>query len=231
MPWVCAFPLRFMLSTGLRYRPLKDKKHHPFKKLTNRLIKAKLFLSLMKEEIKKEILYDLTETIRILQEREKKDLKELEELSNHGIEDVAAHKDIDLVSVTVLIYSFYKIIDSISEENYTKILKEIIEAKQSLELRQFGKYNRNMKTLFQLVKKSNAQIKVHFHDVLDAAKIKKSALLFSKGLSIGQAAGLMGLSNWDLQSYAGKTTALDQHEESIPAAKRVSTALKIFGVS
>ncbi|MEK6809961.1 MAG: hypothetical protein AABY40_04760, partial [Nanoarchaeota archaeon] len=59
----------------------------------------------------------------------------------------------------------------------------------------------------------------------------KSAALFEKGLSIGQAAGLMGLSNWDLQAYAGKTTALDQHEESIPATKRVSTALKLFGVS
>ena len=66
---------------------------------------------------------------------------------------------------------------------------------------------------------------------MDAAKIKKSALLLQKGLSIGQAAGLMGLTNWDLQEYAGKTTSTEGHNESLPAKKRFINALKIFGVS
>lgn len=184
----------------------------------------------MKVEIKKEILYDLTKTIEILQKKEEKDVKELEELSNHGIDDVAVHKDIDLVSVTVLIYSLYKIADSISEDNYQKILKELISAKNSLEQNQLGRYNGNIKTLFNLVRSSNAKVKTHLQDVLDAAKIKKSAILFDKGLSIGQAAGLMGLSNWDLQAYTGKTIRVE-HDEKIPAEKRVMAALKIFGVS
>ena len=183
----------------------------------------------MKEVVKKEILYDLGRTIEILQEREEKDIKELEKLSNHGIDDVAVHKDIDLVSLTVLIYSLYKIVDSIPEENYQKILQGLISARNYLQQGNLGGYNRNIKNVFSLVKKSNAKIKVHLQDVLDAAKIKKSAILFDKGLSIGQAAGLMGLSNWDLQAYASKSRL--EHHEKIPAKKRVTTALKIFGVS
>lgn len=184
----------------------------------------------MKEEVKKEILYDLGKTIEILQKREEKDIKELEELSDHGIEDVAAHKDIDLVSITVLVYSLYKIIDSISEQNYKKILQELVSARNNLQQNQLGKYNSSISNLFRLVKTSNKEIKMHLQDVLDAAKIKKSAILFDKGLSIGQAAGLMGLSNWDLQSYTGKAARVEHHEK-IPAEKRVMAALKIFGVS
>ena len=185
----------------------------------------------MEEAIKKEILYDLSEAINILEQKDKNDVDELRVLSDHGIEDVAVHKNLDLISVTVLIYSLYKIVNSIPEKDYQVIVKELRNAKSSLGKDQLGKYNNSIKILFQLVQKSNAKVKVHFQDVMDAAKIKKSAALFEKGLSIGQAAGLMGLSNWDLQAYAGKTTTLDQHEESIPAVKRVSTALKLFGVS
>ncbi len=185
----------------------------------------------MEEVIRKEILYDLSEAINILQRRDKNDVDQLRVLSDHGIEDVAVHKNLDLISVTVLIYSLYKIVNSIPEKDYQALLKELQNAKSSLEKNQLGTYNNSIKILFQLVRKCNAKVKVHLQDVMEAAKIKKSAALFEKGLSIGQAAGLMGLSNWDLQAYAGKTTALDQHEENVPAAKRVATALKLFGVS
>ncbi|HLD79780.1 MAG TPA: hypothetical protein VJA18_04425 [Candidatus Nanoarchaeia archaeon] len=185
----------------------------------------------MEEAIKKEILYDLGQAITILEKRDKNDVDQLRTLSDHGIEDVAVHKNLDLISLTVLIYSLYKIVTSIPEKDYQTIVQELQGARSSLEKNQLGKYNNSIKNLFQLVKKSNAKVKVHLQDVMDAAKIKKSASLFEKGLSIGQAAGLMGLSNWDLQGYAGKTTSLDLHQEKVPAQKRISTALKIFGVS
>ena len=41
----------------------------------------------------------------------------------------------------------------------------------------------------------------------------------------------MGLSNWDLQQYASKTSAFTNHREAIPATKRLQRALKIFGVN
>src|SRR3989344_1989373 len=166
----------------------------------------------MKEVIRKEILFDLAQAIAILEQKDAKDVEELKKLSNHAIEDVALHKDLDLISITVLIYSIYKIISSISAE-----------AENNL-----SRYNQNIKVLFNLVSKSNIKVKEHLQDVMQAARIKKGTVLLQKGLSIGQAAGLMGLSNWDLQQYAGRTTAIAQHHETTSVKKRLALALNLF---
>ena len=185
----------------------------------------------MEEEVRKEILYDLGQAIKILQTREKADTEQLGKLSDHAIEDVAVHKDLDLISATVLLYSLYKISNSLNDKNYQRILKSLQAAEQALQQPNLGKYNRHIKDLFEIVRSSNAKIKLHLQDVLDAARIKKGSTLLEHGLSIGQAAGLMGLSNWDLQQYASKTTALQVKDESMTVKKRLQTALKIFGVS
>jgi len=74
------------------------------------------------------------------------------------------------------------------------------------------------------------QVKEHLQDVMQAARIKKGTALLEKGLSVGQAAGLMGLSNWDLQQYAAKTTALRFEAETLPAKERMKLAFSMFGV-
>jgi hypothetical protein len=65
---------------------------------------------------------------------------------------------------------------------------------------------------------------------MHAARIKKSASLLRKGLSVGQAAGIMGLSNWDLQQYVGHTTDQEHPSETVDPILRVRNALAIFGV-
>ena len=184
----------------------------------------------MNEEIRKEILYDLQQAIDILQVKDSKDIEELGKLSEHAIGDIALYKDLELVSVTVLLYSVYKIRASLGVKEYQSIVKELRIAYDSLHQGNLGRYNHAIQNLFAIVRKSNAKIKEHLDDVMQAARIKKGTALLQRGLSIGQAAGVMGLSNWDLQEYAGKTTALEQHTEKIPGDKRVKMALKLFGV-
>lgn len=181
----------------------------------------------MEEEIKKEILYDLTRAVEIITS---KNFSELEPLSDHAIEDVALHKNLDLISVTVLIYSLHKIQRSLIQKDYLVITQELKVARNNLQKNNFHSYNNSIKHLFELVRRCNGQIKEHMQDVMDAARIKKGSILLQKGLSMGQAAGLMGLSNWDLQGYAGRTTALTQHEEVISARRRMKAALALFNV-
>ena len=184
----------------------------------------------MNEAVRKEILDDLQKTIAILDTREFKDIEELKELSDHAVEDVAVQKDLDLISVTVLIYSLYKIVQQIKDNEYKDILTELKFAQKFLQQNNLGRYNKCIKSLYTLVRQSHGKIKEHLDDVLHAARIKKGSVLLHKGLSIGQAAGLMGLTNWDLQQYAGHTVALEQHQETFPAKERLLLALKIFGV-
>ncbi|MBI2112365.1 hypothetical protein HYT52_02410 [Candidatus Woesearchaeota archaeon] len=185
----------------------------------------------MEEVVRKEILYDLDRSIAILKTEELQDIEELKELSNHAIDDVAAHKDLDLVTITVLIYSLYKTCKSLGKRDHDAVLRELENAKRYLSQHSFSRYNSSVRNIFTIIRRSDEKVKEHLNDVMHAAKIKKGTVLLERGLSIGQAAGLMGLSNWDLQSYAGRSTALVQHQEIIPVKKRVLAALKIFGVS
>ena len=184
----------------------------------------------MKGAVKKEILFDLGKAIEILKKTDPGDGEELKQLSDHAIEDVALHKDLDLISVTVLIYSIYKVLNLMKDEDKKDLVTELENARNNLNQRNLGRYNRNIKSLFSIVRSCNAKVKVHLQDVMYAARIKKGAVLLQKGLSIGQAAGLMGLSNWDLQQYASKTTIAESFKVSAPAKKRLQFALKLFGV-
>ncbi len=188
----------------------------------------------MKEEIRTELLFDLQQAIKILDVKEPKDVEELKDLSNHAIEDVALHKDLDIISITVLIYSLYKIIPQINPVDYQRIVQELKIAKQALEKSNFKSYNQSIRRLYHVINKSSTKTKEHLQDVMQAARIKKGTALLEKGLSIGQAAGLMGLSNWDLQQYAAKTTALEMPTKTIsasmPATLRLQKAFAIFGV-
>ncbi len=184
----------------------------------------------MKEVMLKEILKNLSRTIEILEKRDAKDSEELRELSDKAIEGVALYKDLDMISVTVLIYSIYKVLFCLDAENYEKILKELQFARKHLQSRRFGMYNRSIKRLYRVIQHCNASVKEHLQDVMQAARVKKGMVLLQKGLSIGQAAGLMGLSNWDLQKYAAGTPALTGHSEKIHAHKRLEKAMKLFGV-
>ncbi len=183
----------------------------------------------MKEVIKKEIVHDLTQAIEILGEKDIKDFEELKELSDHAIENVALYKDLDIISITVLIYSIYKVATLVKDSDHQELVNRLISARENLKQNKFGKYNSSIRSLFAIVKRSNARVKVHLQDVMQAARIKKGTVLLERGLSIGQAAGLMGLSNWDLQEYAGKTTSLEPHE-TVPAKMRLLRALNIFGL-
>lgn len=184
----------------------------------------------MKEGIKKEALYDFDHVILILENRELMDVEKLKELSDHAIEDVAVLKDLDVISITVLIYSIYKVVKSLNDVDYRTLLGQLKKTRNSLQQGDYGSYNNNMKLLFDIVRRGNAQVREHLQDVMQAARIKKGTTLLEKGLSIGQAAGLMGLSNWDLQQYAGKTPVLGSHNEAVPAKLRVKKALLLFGV-
>ncbi|MBI2668993.1 hypothetical protein HYX14_04065 [Candidatus Woesearchaeota archaeon] len=182
----------------------------------------------MIDVIKKDILADLKQAIDILEVKEEADVLQLQKLSEHAIEDVAVYKDTDAVATGVMFYSLFKIIPKMNDEEYRDLVDELQKAYANLQKNNFSRYNASMKTIFNIIQKCHAQVREHLQDVMQAARIKNAHALVQRGLSIGQAAGLMGLSNWDLQQYAGRTTALEQHDEAIPAKERLRWALRMF---
>ncbi|MBI2573606.1 hypothetical protein HYV86_07110 [Candidatus Woesearchaeota archaeon] len=184
----------------------------------------------MKEVVRKEALTNLDQLIVFLRTWPNVNIEVLKALSDKGIENVALYKNLDIISITVLTYSLYKLIPSInSQEIITNLIIELEKARNALAKRDLPKYNLPMKKAFTLVQSVHGEVREHLQDVLAAARIKKGTALLEHGLSIGQAAGLMGLSNWDLQEYAAKTTALGIHV-TIPVEKRLKNAFKLFNL-
>jgi hypothetical protein len=186
----------------------------------------------MKEAILKEILYDLGQVIDFFQKKDGQSPETLRKVSDHAIDDVALHKDFDVVSITVLIYSIYKVLPNLRKhgDDITRLIRLLQTARDALKSHSFGKYNAQIRSAFKIVRECSADVKEHLQDVMQAARVKKGTSLLQKGLSIGQAAGLMGLSNWDLQEYAAKTTILGAHTESLPAKVRLLKTLRLFNL-
>ena len=159
----------------------------------------------MKGVIKKELSYILSQLITIFEVKSDDVDDRLKELSDKEVEMIALYKDLDLISLNVLVYSLYKTIKCIPPTDQALILKQLNLAKNGLKADNLTRYNRSIRKLFETVRGCNAKVKEHLDDVMHATRIKKGTTLLQKGLSIGQAAGLMGLSNWDLQQYAGKS--------------------------
>ncbi|MBU1111745.1 MAG: hypothetical protein ABIG93_03220 [archaeon] len=182
----------------------------------------------MQEIMRKSLLKDLNRAISILETREIKDIEELKELSDHTIKDVTLYKNMDAISLAVLIYSIYKVSPSIQPEDYKKLFQEMKNASKNLGEKQFGRYNSSMKIMFDIIKKCSDETKTHVQDVLQAARIKKSTTLLEHGMSVARAAELMGISRWDILQYAGGTRLLEKHKEKVSATTRLQQAIKIF---
>jgi len=105
----------------------------------------------MKQLIKKEIIHDLSEAIKILEVREAKDYEELKTLSDHGIENVALHKNLDVISITVLIYSIYKTLFCLKTEDYEFVVEHLTKARDTLKRGNLGLYNNYLKKLFSRI--------------------------------------------------------------------------------
>jgi len=128
----------------------------------------------MKEVIRKELLKDLDNIINILQSPNRQEYQKLKDLSNHAIEDVALYKDLDTISITVLIYSLFKIVSTMNEEDYKELLSKIKLARKALKDHKYRIYNQNIRKSFTIIKKSTPKVKQHLQSVLQAARIKKS---------------------------------------------------------
>jgi len=188
----------------------------------------------MEEIVKKDIIDILNKAIKIIKEE---DIHALRELSNHTIHDASIFQDKDSILIAIVIYSLSKIIARSEErtDGWDKAkdstIKNIQEAKIFLENNKEDEYGIKIKKLLKNIGKLDKRLKLYIENVFEKAKIIKGAKLYEHGLSIGRAADFLGISQWELMSYVGKTQIVDRYEEEvIPITIRLDHAKKIFNI-
>lgn len=182
----------------------------------------------MDEVVKKDILRVLSDVTDILKVEEEKDVADLRELSNHVIHDASIFQDEDSVSIAILIYSLSKVIERREGKlNYKVLLGLIMDARKDLEQNRIDGYRKIIKKLFKFISTIDTKLKLYIEQVINQAEIKKGSKLYAHGISLGRAAEVLGISQWELMFYIGKTK-LPDIKGGVSVRQRLSYARSLF---
>ena len=183
----------------------------------------------MDELVRKDAISVLSEVIGILKVKEEKDAAEIRELSNHTIHNASVFQDEASVSIAILIYSLSKIIERKQWQlDYGSIASMLENAKEFLENEKFEEYTKSIKKLFGLISNIDNKLKLYIEEVINQAQIKKGSKLYEHGISVARAAEVLGISQWELMDYIGKTKLTEEIPDIIDLKTRIKFARGLF---
>lgn len=179
--------------------------------------------------VKKDIISILSQIKHILEITEEKDAVEIREISDHTIHDSSIFQDEDSISIAILVYALSKIIERKEGKlNYKPFLDLISKAIDFLAKNNVNEYRENIKRLFKLISSIDSKLKLYIEEVISQSQIKKAGKLYAHGISIGRAAEILGISQWELLRYIGKTTMAEIPNEIIGVSERLKFARGLF---
>jgi len=162
--------------------------------------------------VKADILSVLAGFIDILKVKEERDISDVRELSNHTIHNASIFQDEDSVSIAILIYSFSKIMERQQKElSYKPFISLAQKAYFYLSKDNVNAYRFSIKKLFSFVSAFDKQLELYIEEVISQAQIKKGSKIYEHGISLARVAEIIGISQWELMNYVGKTTITDSN--------------------
>ena len=164
------------------------------------------------------------------------DIVKLKELSNQTVHSASIASDTDSITVAVLIYSLSKIIERIPEYNSKECLSfcnfamlEIQKAENALKKNDDKLFRESLENVMKSISKLSPDLRKDVQDVLRKASINKASKIYEHGISMEQTAKLLGITMYELASYAGQ-----KESSNTPLAKtqniqdRIKLAMDIF---
>ena len=152
----------------------------------------------------------------------------LDELSNHTIHDASIYQDEDSTSTAILMYAIAKVMQRCNETNCPApaVAPLLEKARTALERDKDSLFHAAYAEAFDLISSHDERLKMYVGEVLEKARIKKGSKLAEHGLSVARIAEMLGLSQWDLYSYLGKTTITENNGNG--TLKRLQFARELF---
>jgi hypothetical protein len=180
----------------------------------------------MDPRIKEDILNVLKSTVDALKSS---NFMAINELSNHTIHDASIYQDEDSVSTAILVYAIGKIVQRCTETQcpVPPIAPTLAKAQDALTRDKDGLFHAAFSEAFDLISKHDAHLKMYIDEVLNKARVKKGSKLYEHGISVARIADMLGLSQWELYSYLGKTT-MSEGEIQTSGVKRLQLARELF---
>ena len=182
----------------------------------------------MESAVRNDALQIINRVIEILETKEEKNTMELKGLSNNTIHNASVFQDECSVSVAVLIYALSKIIERNPEFDCSRVFNLLKEARDNLENDKEDEFHNTIKKLFSEISRLDNKIKLYVQEVINQAQIKKGSKLCEHGLSCAKASQILGISQWELMNYIGKTNLAENVPEIINVRARLKFARSLF---
>ncbi|MDP3882386.1 MAG: hypothetical protein Q8Q31_05910 [Nanoarchaeota archaeon] len=183
---------------------------------------------------------EVEHVIRVLNETQRSLIAgnplKLRELSNQTIHSASLMQDAGSITLAVIIYTLAKLIergDNKKIKQWNKFVKRMNSLISlciiSLKEKDFAAYESYLEKIRRSSAAFSPNIRPYIQEVLRKAAINKASRIYEHGISMGQTAKLLGISQWELAEYSGQKSKLHT-TEPIPeeVKKRAKMALNFF---
>lgn len=188
----------------------------------------------MLEHVKTTIADVLEQTIRAVELR---DTLSLKKLSNYTIHNASIYQDDCSISIAIIIYSLSKIIERhryAETETWAQVYEDFIEKLQKasnlLKKNNYSGYHAIIKQIFRRISKVDSEIALYVEEVIEKSKINKGSRIYEHGISMAQVAAILGISEWELMNYVGKTQIIDAEKGITNVKSRLKFARALFNL-
>jgi predicted transcriptional regulator len=180
---------------------------------------------LMADVIRQDILRVLADTIEALRQG---DYDRLIPISNRTIHNAAIYQDDLSLATATLIYALGKVQERAIESGGKPqdLTPALIRLDGLLAQGKDEEFRQAMQQLLADIAKQDEKMHLYVEEVLQKARLKKGSKLHEHGISVAKAAQMLGISQWELLSYVGKTEEHDVLRED--ARKRLAAAREMF---
>jgi len=160
----------------------------------------------------------------------------LKELSNQTIHTASIAQDPDNIAVAVAVYSLSKIVERKEYRNfpgwkdfYKDILLFIDNSINAIKKNDDKKLKDSLTLIRKSVSRLSGKLKSYIQDVFRKAEINKASKIYEHGISMEKTASLLGITMFELASYAGqKPDDSISLSKTIDVKTRIKTAMDMF---
>ena len=174
--------------------------------------------------MQRDIVNIISETIEAIDSRR---YEELEKISNHTIHNASIFQDEYSVTIAVIVLSLSKIAkfrDGIENQ----IIFSLKEAGEFLRQNRVEDFCKSIVTVTEEIKKSDNGMRKYIQEAFQRAQIKKGTKIYSQGISLSRAAELLGLSQWELMQYVGRTNYPEDQYVMKDVKEKLAFTRKLF---
>ncbi|MBT5022643.1 hypothetical protein HOK51_06325 [Candidatus Woesearchaeota archaeon] len=180
----------------------------------------------MEDLIKQDILEVLKKAQLFLKDNRYKDMKKLSEVT---ITDASIFQDHNSITIAVIIYAVSKLMEQkITTEFFEQMESLLNAAEQFLRSDDIKGYQDSIENIGFLISTFDDKFRMYIEKVMEKSQVKKASGIHSGGISIARTAQMLGIGQWELMSYVGKTKVHDEFDVSSDVKTRINFVRSLF---